>query len=48
MIENLCSEGIKGEISVINGASLEKEGLIINEGFKVNSRKNFWGLEDQH
>ena len=41
MIENLKEEGIKGEISAVKGLDLEEEQLVLNEGFKVRSRRKF-------
>jgi len=41
MIENLKEEGIKGEISSIKGVDVQEEQLVLNEGFKVRSRREF-------
>ena len=41
MIENLKEEGIQGEISSIKGVDVEDEQLVLNEGFKVRSRREF-------
>ena len=41
MIENLAKEGIKGEISTLQGLEVEAEKLVINEGFKVRGHRTF-------
>ena len=41
MLETLANEGIKGEISSINGIEVEKQQLVLTERFKVRNQQNF-------
>ena len=41
MIENLSNEGIKGEVASLKGLQIKNEKMILNEGFKVRSQKEF-------
>ncbi len=43
MVESLSLEGLKGEISLVNGINIESNKLTINEGLKVRSKIKFWG-----
>ncbi len=41
MIENLSSEGLKGEISAISGFEVSSDHVIIQEGLKVRACTKF-------
>ncbi len=41
MIENLSAEGLKGEISAVNGVEVDNDQLLLGEGLKVRSYKKF-------
>ncbi len=41
MVESLSLEGLKGEISLVNGIDVKSNKLIINEGLKVRSKITF-------
>ena len=41
MVENLASEGLKGEIASIRGIDLHPDELLINEGMKVRRHETF-------
>jgi len=41
MVESLNSEGLKGEISLVEGIKVAKDDLVIKEGFKVGNTIKF-------
>ncbi len=41
MIENLVSEGVKGELTTVSGIEVKGETLIINEGLKIRTQNKF-------
>ncbi len=41
MIENLSEEGVKGEISAVNGIEVNDNKLILNEELKVRNHSKF-------
>ncbi|WP_413442633.1 hypothetical protein [Synechococcus sp. MIT S1220] len=41
LVENLATEGLKGEIAAIRGIDLHPDELLINEGMKVRRHESF-------
>ncbi len=41
LIESLIEEGIKGEVTSINGIDIDDDKLVVNEGLKIRSSKRF-------
>ena len=41
MVETLSSEGLAGEISLINGIEIDKNKLVLNDQFKVSEHSKF-------
>ena len=41
LVENLLAEGLKGEISLVNGLEVVNEKLVINEKFTVKDQQIF-------
>ncbi len=41
MCNDLASEGLKGEISIVKGVDIEQDRLITRKGFVVKEKKNF-------
>ncbi len=41
MIQNLSSEGVMGEITVVNGIHVKDEQLIVSKDFKVRNHQVF-------
>ena len=41
MIETLSSEGLAGEITLINGIEVNKRKLLLNDDFKVSEHTKF-------
>ncbi len=41
MIESLAAEGLKGEVLAINGIDVDGEQLVLSEGLKVRTSKEF-------
>ncbi len=41
MIQNLSSEGLKGEVAVINGMDIDGENLLLKEGLKIRKNQEF-------
>ena len=41
MCEDLVVEGLKGEISIVNGIDIENDHLVINKDFIVKRKKTF-------
>ena len=41
MIESLAAEGLKGEITAVNGLDIDGEQIVLNEGLKVRQQATF-------
>ena len=41
LVENLATEGLKGEIAAIRGIDLHPDELLITEGMKVRRHESF-------
>ncbi len=41
LIESLVEEGLKGEVSAVNGMEIDDQKLVLDEGLKVRSSRKF-------